>query len=114
MLNTKEVTQQEFINTFINSIYKDKFSILGLMAIYDYCIEQEKFIGEPYQFNIDETSQDYSEYENLKEFQESNYNACFDEYVKASDIKTLQELGHHTPIITIKNTDRFVIINKGN
>ena len=103
MLNTKEVTQQEFVKTFIDSIYKNNFSILGLMAIYDYCIEQEHFIGEPYQFNIDETSQDYTEYENLKEFQESY----------ASDIQTLQELEqeHPTPVIKIKNTDGFVIVN---
>ena len=103
MLNTKEVTQYEFINTFINSIYKDKFSILGLRALYDYCIEQENFIGEPYQFNIDETSQDYTEYENLKEFQKSY----------TSNIQTLQELEqeHPTPVIKIKNTDGFVIVN---
>ena len=94
------VTKSEFMATFRQSSErKDTFSYEGLQALFEYFEEYEESCGEEIKFDMIAICCEYSEYENLKEYQEDNQ----------SDIETLEELQDETTVIPIENTDKFII-----
>ena len=98
MKNT--ITKHDFIYTFMQSSErKDTFSYAGLEALFEYLEQYEEDTGEEMEFDMVSICCDYTEYENLKEFQ--------DDY--ESDVETLEELQDETTVNPIENTDKFII-----
>ena len=56
-----------FRNWFLNSQYKDNFSIDGLSTLYDYLIDLEEELETEFDFDPIAFCCEYSEYENLEE-----------------------------------------------
>jgi hypothetical protein len=84
-----------------SSIRPDNFSYEGLAALFDYLEMLEDDIGEPIELDVTGLCCDYSEYENLKEFQ----NDYGDEY------KSLEDIENNTTLIKIEGKEGFIIQN---
>ena len=89
-----------FRNWFLNSQYKDNFSIDGLSTLYDYLIDLEEELETEFDFDPIAFCCEYSEYENLEEIK-NNYN-CID---------NIQDLENNTTIIEVVGTDKLIIQN---
>ena len=70
-----------FRNWFLNSQYKNNFSIEGLSSLYDYLVDLEEDQNTEFNFDPVAFACAYSEFENLQEIIE-NYNS----------IETIQDL----------------------
>jgi len=89
-----------FRNWFLNSQYKNNFSIEGLSSLYDYLTDLEDDQGTEFNFDPVAFACEYSEYDNLKEVIE-NYNS----------IDNIQDLENNTSIIPVVGTERLIIQN---
>jgi len=89
-----------FRNWFLNSQYKNNFSIEGLSSLYDYLTDLEDDQGTELNFDPVAFACEYSEYDNLKEVIE-NYNS----------IDNIQDLENNTSIIPVVGTERLIIQN---
>tara|TARA_R110000851_G_scaffold95389_1_gene207266 strand:+ start:500 stop:799 length:300 start_codon:yes stop_codon:yes gene_type:complete len=89
-----------FRNWFLNSQYKNNFSIEGLSSLYDYLTDLEDDQGTEFNFDPVAFVCEYSEYENLQEIIE-NYNS----------IDNIQDLENNTSIIPVVGTERLIIQN---
>jgi len=89
-----------FRNWFLNSQYKNNFSIEGLSSLYDYLTDLEDDQGTEFNFDPVAFACEYSEYENLQEIIE-NYNS----------IDNIQDLENNTSIIPVVGTERLIIQN---
>ena len=89
-----------FRNWFLNSQYKNNFSIEGLSSLYDYLTDLEDDQGTEFNFDPVAFACEYSEYENLQEVIE-NYNS----------IDNIQDLENNTSIIPVVGTERLIIQN---
>ena len=89
-----------FRNWFLNSQYKNNFSIEGLSSLYDYLTDLEDDQGTEFNFDPVAFACEYSEFENLQEIIE-NYNS----------IDNIQDLENNTSIIPVVGTDRLIIQN---
>ena len=98
MKNT--INSDYFRNWFLNSQYKNNFSVLGLSSLYDYLTDLEDDQGTEFNFDPVAFACEYSEYENLQEIIE-NYNS----------IETIQDLENNTSIIPVVGTERLIIQN---
>ena len=98
MKNT--INSDYFRNWFLNSQYKNNFSVLGLSSLYDYLTDLEDDQGTEFNFDPVAFACEYSEFENLQEIIE-NYNS----------IETIQDLENNTSIIPVVGTDRLIIQN---
>ena len=87
-----------FRNWFLNSQYKNNFSIEGLSSLYDYLVNLEEELETEFDFDPVAFSCEYSEYENLEEIKKT-YD-CIENY---------EDLENNTSIIKIENTDRLII-----
>ena len=66
------VTRTRFINWFRQSnTYKNQFSFEGQFALYDYFEELELGTGEQLQYDPIAICCDYTEYENIEEYNEN-------------------------------------------
>ena len=64
----KTISEGEFIDEFKNNnTYKKNFSIEGLMALYDYLVEYEEYIGDEIELDVIALCCEYSEYESANE-----------------------------------------------
>jgi hypothetical protein len=79
----------------------EQFSHFGLIALFDYLEMLEDDIGEPIELDVIGLCCDYSEYANLKEFQDD----CGDEY------QSLEDIENRTTLIKIENSDGFIVQN---
>jgi hypothetical protein len=68
MINT--INKYEFSDAFQKMGRGDQFSYEGLIALFDYLEMLEDDIGEPIELDVISLCCEYSEYENLKEFQD--------------------------------------------
>jgi hypothetical protein len=94
------VSKNKFIDWFRSSdTYKNNFSYEGLNALFDWLEEYENDTGREVEFDPIAISCEYSEYENLKEFQ----NDCGDEY------ETLEDIENDTLLIRIEGEEGFII-----
>ena len=98
MKNT--INSDYFRNWFLNSQYKNNFSVLGLSSLYDYLTDLEDDQGTEFNFDPVAFACAYSEYENLQEVIE-NYNS----------IDNIQDLENNTSIIPVVGTERLIIQN---
>ena len=89
-----------FRNWFLNSQYKNNFSIEGLSSLYDYLVDLEEDQNTEFDFDPVAFACEYSEYDNLQEIIE-NYN-CID---------NIQDLENNTSIIPVVGTDRLIVQN---
>lgn len=93
------VYRNDFHDAFKGS-RPDNFSYEGLNALYDYFDEYEEGTGEAVELDVIAICVEYTEYENLKEFQ-GNYDA--EEY---PDLDTIRD---STNVIEIDGSDGFII-----
>jgi hypothetical protein len=84
-----------------DDIRPDNFSYEGLEALFDYLQMLEDDIGKPIELDVIGLCCDYSEYANLKEFQDD----CGDEY------QSLEDIENRTTLIKIKNKEGFIVGN---
>ena len=89
-----------FRNWFLNSQYKNNFSVDGLSSLYDYLVNLEEEMETEFDFDPIAFACEYSEYENFEEIKE-NYDC----------IETIQDLENNTTIIDVVGTDRLIIQN---
>jgi hypothetical protein len=67
------ITYNEFANTFLTSgSYETKFSREGLSALFDYFEELEESTGEEIEFDMVGIACDFTEYDNLNDYNEQN------------------------------------------
>ena len=97
MINT--INKYEFSDAFHKMGRGDQFSYEGLIALFDYLEMLEDDIGEPIELDVIALCCEYSEYENLKEFQ----NDYGDEYESLDDIE------NDTTLIKIEDEEGFII-----
>lgn len=94
----KTIGQYEFTEAF-RKIRPENFSYDGLKALYEYFDNYEESTGEEIELDVIAICCDYTEYENLEEFQQS-YDA--DEY------QTIEDIENATTVIKVDD-DRFII-----
>ena len=97
MINT--INKYEFRDAFHKMGRGDQFSYEGLIALFDYLEMLEDDIGEPIELDVISLCCEYSEYENLKEFQ--------DDY--GDEYETLESIYNRTALIQVEDTERFII-----
>jgi hypothetical protein len=95
----QNVTAYDFHRAFEQSdSRKDQFSYQGLNAIYDYLIDFEDGTGEEVELDVIAICCDFTEYDNLKEFQ-SDY---------SDDYKTIEDIEERTTVLPVDG-DSFII-----
>ena len=92
------VSKSEFVKAFDDYNRSDNFSRAGLEALYDYFEGYEESTGEEIELDVIAICCEYSEYENIKEFQD-NYG---DEY------ETIEDIENNTTCINIDD-ESFII-----
>ena len=93
------VNEHTFRDRFMRSDnYKNNFSYDGLHALFEYIEEVEDEIGEEFEFDMVGICCDYTEYDNLNDFN-ADYNYQY----------TRDELEEETIVIEIPDTERFII-----
>ena len=82
----------------------DNFSYEGLTALYDYLEDYEADTGEEMELDVIAICCEFTEYEDLKEFQGIYYDD-----IKGDKYKTLEEIEEETIVIPIEGTEGFII-----
>jgi len=67
----QNVTWSDFLNAFSQSDRRDQFTYDGLKALFTWLEEWEENTGEEIQFDMIALCCEYTEYKNLKEFNEA-------------------------------------------
>ena len=93
------INEYQFADAF-KSIRPDNFSYSGLKALYDDLIIYEESSGDPIELDVIAICCEYSEYDNLKDFQEDY----------GDDYESIDEIGQATTVIMIDDTS-FIIQN---
>tara|TARA_R110000751_G_scaffold93146_1_gene181946 strand:+ start:348 stop:650 length:303 start_codon:yes stop_codon:yes gene_type:complete len=97
MINT--INKYEFSDAFQKMGRGKQFSYEGLDALFDYLEMLEDDIGEPIELDVIAICCEYSEYDNLEEFQ----NDYGDGYESIDDIE------NDTTLIKIEDEEGFII-----
>ena len=101
------VTMSKFRDSFYQSDqYKNNFSYEGLEALYNYLWEYSEDTGQDIEMDYVAFSCEYSEFENLKDFQDQ----YGEEYKSIDDIRektTVIEVGKWS--FPLNNNERFII-----
>tara|TARA_R110000787_G_scaffold114478_1_gene224214 strand:- start:253 stop:552 length:300 start_codon:yes stop_codon:yes gene_type:complete len=96
MINT--ISQYDFVDAF-KRLRPNNFSYEGLLALFDWFEELEDQGNEQMELDVISICCEYSEYENLKDFQ-GNYG---DEY------ESLEDIENYTTLIKIEDEEGFII-----
>ena len=91
------VNQYQFTQEF-KQIRPNQFTYQGLKALFEWLEEYETDTGEEIELDVIAICCEYSEYANLKEFQ-NDYGIKY----------TLAEIGENTIYIPIENSESFII-----
>ena len=94
----RTVNVYDFRQAFVDYDRAENFSYAGLEALFEYLVSLEEDTGEEMELDVIGICCDFSEYENIKEFQE-NYG---DEY------QTIEDIEDQTTVIPVDG-DRFII-----
>lgn len=94
----KSVSFSDFLKEFVEFGRENHFSYEGKKALYDYLNELSEDLGEPIELDVIGLCCDFTEYKDLKEFND-NY---------GYDIESLEDLEYYTTVIQIDD-DRFII-----
>ena len=92
------INQHDFVDAF-KRLRPNNFSYEGLLALFDWFEELEDQGNEQMELDVIAICCDFSEYENLKEFQ----NDYGDEY------ESLEDIENTTTLIKIEDEDGFII-----
>jgi hypothetical protein len=95
------INKYEFRDAFNKMGRGEQFSYEGLEALFDYLQMLEDDIGKPIELDVIGLCCDYSEYANLKEFQDD----CGDEY------QSLEDIENRTTLIKIEDEEGFIVQN---
>jgi len=106
---TRSINFSEFCNSFSEQ-YNNYFSYEGKRALYDYLEDYSEDEGKDVDLDIIALCCDYTEYENLEEY---NHNYCLEGDDRALNLKDIEE---ETQVIRIydsagKEMDNFIIAN---
>ena len=94
------ITLSMFRDYFLRSEqYKNNFSYEGLEALYNYLEEYSEDLGEDIEMDVGAFSCDYSEYNDIQEFQK--------DYGK--EYKTIEDIELYTQVIKIKDKTSFIV-----
>ena len=93
------VNRYDFQDAFNKMGRGDQFSYEGLIALFDHLEFVEDNTGEPIELDVIALCCEYSEYENLKDFQE-NYGDGFE---------SLEDIERNTILIKIEDTEGFIV-----
>ena len=93
------ITKYSFQDAFHKMGRKDQFSYEGLDALFDYFEMLEENTDRQIELDVIAICCEYSEYENLKEFQ----NDYGDEY------ESLEDIENSTTLIKIEDEEGFII-----
>tara|TARA_B100000131_G_C17720474_1_gene452623 strand:+ start:238 stop:537 length:300 start_codon:yes stop_codon:yes gene_type:complete len=94
----QSINKYDFIDAFKKMGRENNFSYDGLIALYDYLEMLEDDIGEEIELDVISLCCDYSEYDNLDEFQ-ADY---------SEDYQTIGDIESDTTVIMIDD-DSFII-----
>jgi len=94
----KVVYESEFIDAFKEMGRDNNFSYEGKKALYNYFEDLEEATGEETEMDIIAICCDYTEYENLEEFN-NNY---------GKECETLEDIEYYTQVIPVTK-ERFII-----
>ena len=95
----KTISRSEFIEEFDNYNRADNFSNAGRAALFDYFEELESDCGVAIEFDVIAICCEFSEYEDLAEFQ-ADY---------GKDYEDLDDIREATQVIEIPGSDSFII-----
>ena len=96
MINT--ISQYDFVDAF-KRLRPNNFSYEGLLALFDWFEMLEEDCDQKIELDVIAICCDFSEYENLKEFQ----NDYGDEY------ESLEDIENSTTLIKIEDEEGFII-----
>ena len=100
MAITDTITLAMFRDYFYRSEqYKKNFSYEGLESLYNYLWEYSEVTGENIEMDIVAFSCDYSEYNDIQEFQKDY----------GEEYKTIEDIEQQTTVIKIKDKTSFII-----
>ena len=95
------VNEHTFRDRFMRSDnYKNNFSYEGLTALFEYIEELEDDIGEEIEFDMIALCCEYSEYDNIEDFNQ--------QYSHVKDGYHLDDIREETVVIEIPDTERFI------
>jgi len=94
------INKYDFTKAFRKSNRANQFSYSGLQALFDYLEGYEEDTGEEIELDIIAICCDYTEYENLEEFQKDY----------SDDYKTIEDIEEATTVIRIDDNS-FIIQN---
>lgn len=95
----RNVSEYEFIQAFEDMNRANNFSSEGRRALFEYFEQYEEDIGEEIELDVIAICCEYTEYENLKEFQD-NY---------GEDYETIEDIEDRTTVIKIDD-ESFIIV----
>ena len=103
------MTEFSFCDWFQKSAErKNQFSYEGLRALYEYLINLEDDIGEEFEFDPIAWCCEYTEYENLEDFQKQHDDVQF---LNEVTFKNIDDIKNVTSVIEIDGSDRFIVQN---
>jgi len=94
----KTVWENEFIDAFEEMGRGNNFSYEGKKALYNYLEDYEEQTGEEIELDIIAICCEYTEYENIEEFND-NY---------GKDCESIEDIEYYTQVINIDDT-KFII-----
>jgi hypothetical protein len=95
------VNSSDFHDAFERMGRGDQFSYEALDALFDYLEQYEEETGEEMELDVIALCCDFTEYENLEEFNTEYGKEC----------ETLEDIEEFTQVIPIEGTDKFIIQN---
>ena len=95
----QSIDKPQFISSF-TAIRPDNFSRRGLVALFDYLEDYEESTGEELELDVISLCCEFSEFENLEEFQE-NY---------GENYETMGDIENETTVIRI-DSESFIVQN---
>ena len=94
----KTIDKHDFIQEFRNYNREDNFSREGLEALFDYMEQYEEETGLEIELDVIAICCEYTEYENIQEFNESYGKEC----------ETIEDITEYTQVIPLSG-DGFII-----
>jgi len=99
----KTINEYEFRQAF-KDMNRDSYSYEGYTALYEFLDEACSSDDKGFELDVIAICCDFTEYENLKEFQSEYYDD-----VAGDKFKTIDEIEDETIVIRIEDSDSFII-----
>ena len=99
----RTINEYEFRQAF-KDMDRDNFSYDGYRALYEFLDEICSSDDKGFELDVIAICCDFTEYENLKEFQSEYYDD-----VAGDKFKTIEEIEEETIVIRIEDSDSFII-----